>query len=470
MIPFNDNQTNNLTAPNEQEIITEVDQALARQSANDAAANEREQAATEKLQARATLVGRLLRYVGTAVLLVAALTSLFQQWNTLSDAGRYFAFLAYTAAMCAAGLLCGLKIKEDKGARTLLAVVAGVIPIHFAQLGALLYVGLGYYTAPQGAYDWTMWSAASSSSALTITGVAMVALAPMAFLAYSVLARAEAKRLTIFGFAASALLLVPTRDGVVISMMAGAAAVVLAGVNARLRQVPSLRTFEGRVARSSVFAPVVILLGRQAFLYTIPQLGVAIVFGLLALGIFQLPIILGKKQAALCELTSMIPATVACFVLSSEIIRSLGTGPSINLMIIGLMFSAMTSLMAANARATGSFFEKLSAVVAVGTTTCELFQYPSVPASMMSLIIGIVVTIVACVRERRVLLAAGLAGVASGLVYQIRYALDLYSLSPWMTLGSVGILTVVAASYLERNFGQLTEKYGSLRKELSSWN
>jgi len=42
--------------------------------------------------------------------------------------------------------------------------------------------------------------------------------------------------------------------------------------------------------------------------------------------------------------------------------------------------------------------------------------------------------------------------------------------SPWVILGVIGVATIVAASYIERNFLRLREEFFALRKKVGAWN
>jgi hypothetical protein len=93
-----------------------------------------------------------------------------------------------------------------------------------------------------------------------------------------------------------------------------------------------------------------------------------------------------------------------------------------------------------------------------------------VEGGIASLLIGIIALIVACVAERKGLFLAGVSLVVLSLGRVTLEALVNVSVSPWVVLGVIGVATIVAASYIERNFLRLREEFFALRKKVGAWN
>ena len=198
----------------------------------------------------------VLRTAGSCILVAASATFLLQDWTGLDDNLRYFAFLAFTIVLALAGFLCGVRIQEARGARTFLALVAAVIPVHFCVLGGLLYSKFGFHSGilyPK----YFHWVATSPLAALTTTAIGVGTLSVLCTLAFMSLARSETRRLTATYLAANALLLVPTRDpglvGIISAVLFGA---LLTQDIVKLGLSSAMRTFEGKLLRVLRFVPV----------------------------------------------------------------------------------------------------------------------------------------------------------------------------------------------------------------------
>ena len=99
----------------------------------------------------------------------------------------------------------------------------------------------------------------------------------------------------------------------------------------------------------------------------------------------------------------------------------------------------------------------------------NLVFYPGWVTSFGCLVTGIGIAAYGYMVEQKALLLAGSAGVLFGLVFNLRYAVELYSLNQWASLGVLGIAIILGASALERHHPRLREVAGRMRAQWKRW-
>ncbi len=452
----------------------EIDEALAADNANLEKRSEDRLAAISCERDKISRIGMALRYVGIAILIAATGSFMFQRWGEMTHLARYFSFLLFTIVVCGAGLVCGLRIGENKGARTLLGVVVALIPVHAAQLGAILFSQFGTSARHHSAYPSAFyWSVSSLSDALLATGVGFVTLIPMAFMAYSVLARSHARQLLMLGCGVSAALLVPTRDPMgVAAILTLASACALIG-EIRLSSVLELRTREGIVARSVPFLAIGMIIGRQCFLYNATLFFTGIVFLIGSVVAFELVprLKVSALVTTLSEHISVILTALGTFYIGDAIVEAFAmTGTVAAPLVIGVPIGIAFTVMAERARESAGLCRVAASLALFCTGLAELMIGSGVEAGVVSLLIGIIALTVACVTEKKGMLCAGIALILLSLGRVSLEALGSVSISPWIILGGIGVGTIVGASYIERNFLRLREEFLVVRKKVASWS
>ena len=453
--------------------VREIEEALAADIANREKQNEERLAAVSRERDKISRVGMALRYVGIAVLFAATASFMFQRWGDMTHLARYLSFLIFTVGVCGAGLLCGLKIGENKGARTLLGVVVTLIPVHAAQLGAILFSRFGFPSTSTVDYPSALyWSVSSLSDALIAVGVGVATLVPMAFMAYSVLARSHARQLLILGCGVSASLMIPTRDPVFVgAIMAITSACALIG-EARLSSVLELRTCEGAIARSVPFLGVAMLMSRQCFLYNATSLFLGIVCLVGGAVAFEMVprLRINTFVTTLSELLSIFLTAFGVFFAGDAVIQGFDlTNTAFAPLVIGLPMGIAFTVMAERARESAGVFRVASSLALFSTGVTELLEGSGLEAGIVSLLIGIIALTVGCAVERKGMLLAGVFLIVLSLGRVCIEALGSISVSPWVILGVIGVGTIVAASYIERNFIRLREELSAMRKRIAAW-
>lgn len=455
------------------QVIQEVDEALAVERASVEKRSEERLTAATKERDKISRIGTLLRYIGVGVLTAAMATFMFQRWDTMTQVSRYFSFLAFTGGVCISGLLCGLKIGENKGARTLLGAVVTLIPIHCAQIGAFIYsrVANGVYESSYPSYFYFV--APTRTDALIVAVGGLLALLPMAYMAYSVLARKHAKRLLLVGCGVSAALIVPTRDPLFVAgLVAVAGALAYIGERS-FSSIIELKTREAFVARLVPFIALAMLIGRQSSLYRPTTLLHGVEMALLSALLFGLLPRFSKDKALVwaSENAALLTTGIAALLFGDAVVSGFNLTSSVLApLVVGLPLTVVYALMAHKAREAGALCKGLSAMTLFVTGVIELFNGAHVEAGLISLVIGILGVTYACVNENKGTLLAGGALAALSLMRVCFIAMTSISVSPWILLGVIGVGTILGASYLERNFTRIRETLSSMRKQVAAWN
>lgn len=407
-------------------------------------------------------LAQLLRFVGAMILVAAASVFLVQNWGRGNDISRYTMLLGYTGLMTVSAFLCGLKIRESKGARTLLGLVSLIMPVHFAVLGGLLYSRFPLDRTFITYEPLTRWVAPSSSAAVLTVLCAVPVLAGLIFISLSALTRANARMLTVLYLSCNATLLLPFRSANVtawltIGMLAG----IILTMRRSLRRELVMETFEGYWVRGILWLPALLFLGRQYYLYSgSPFLSTAVWGGLTLLSFLGARLFQGKPRTLL-QAASAFPALIACFffVVATGDVFNLSGRYFLPLFAICQSIPLLTMSMLCAGPGLG--YRRVAIAVGACCLTGNLLLFPGVGPAFALLVFGIAMLGHGAYAGQRFELAAGAAGAVIGLGYHVRQAIHLYSWGNWGSLAVLGLVIILAASYLEKNHLELLQ--GAMR-------
>lgn len=222
---------------------------------------------------RITSVSEVLRIFGACAVIASLSLFMLEGWSDGNDISRYLKVLGQTGLLTVAGLMLSFVVKEFKGARLFFGLGLVSAVTNFTILGALIYSIvpidglLGHY--PE-AVTWTVGS--SSQFALICIGASAL-LAVLARFSYSIFARKIAGPLTISFLGLNALLLVPMRGTLTVSVLTVVALFVATQVVKKLSSEPDLvMTPETKFAFATLFLPGLIIVGRAMSLYHVGEL------------------------------------------------------------------------------------------------------------------------------------------------------------------------------------------------------
>lgn len=419
-------------------------------------------------------LSRILRGVGAAALLAAASSFLLQHWDSGGDVWRYYALLAHTGLLGALGFAWGLRVNDAKGARTFLALAAGLVPAHFCILGGLVYSRFSWDGALTPVARYATWVAPDGTSALLAVAATLGVLGGVTALAFVALGRARAVAMGALYLVANALLLVPTRDPSLVAALAGASVTALAVFELRVaRREATLRTLEGSFVRGMLWAPAALLLIRNALHYDLSSLYGAVACGTLALACTTAA---GEQRLWGALRAALRGAALACIGLASvfatdALDAGLQLPDSALLPLGGLLFASVATGLSLTARgetwAIG--YRRIAAWVLLGAMALDLGLFPGVVAAVACLVTSIVALSYGFLTQRRAIFLAGVAGAVLSLLCHLRAAIDIYALANWGSLAFVGIAVILTATLVERRGAALATGFAAWRERMAAW-
>lgn len=418
------------------------------------------------------MLPKLLRVLGATTLVVSVSIFLLQGWENGNDVYRLLLLLGHSAALTIIGFASGHFLKESKGARLLVTLGLASVPANFAILGAFIYSQFGFN--PGDLPQFVVWRVESLSMALTTLAISIIVLAPIVLVAFKVLARHSALPLSAMYLIGNGLLLVPLRDPLSTSLAMVMLTVAVLWFNARTAKTDAtLRTWEGYVARLLQLVPVGIIFGRTAWLYS----GDAFVFTamsaivVLMLRHFTMLMPRQTNMRGYLEKFSILPALTTAYGVAmcidsfAPVIADGFLVPIFALISAGLVFEIGSR--AANG---GAAYRRIAAVfVAVGLLG-QLWLDGNVATAAVCLAAGLGLVIYGYSIEQRIVFASGVLLLATGLIYQIQFAITTFSLGSWGSLALLGVLAIVAGSVLERHGSLLKLKVATWKSQVQAWN
>jgi hypothetical protein len=393
----------------------------------------------------------LLRILGTTALLVAMYSFLVKGWHSGGDVFRYLLMLGHTGAMAAIGLASGHWLKEGKGARLLLTLALVSVAANFAILGAFIF---SQTPAASAVYypGYVAWSVGSLSTALIITGGAMVVLLPVVFLGFRVLSRSMSNKLAALYLMSNAALLIPLRDPHLVGyMVIGLSLFVLIISRNTARQNISAKTNEGMMALVLQYFPMAVLLARSIWLYS-PELFLLTV---LALTVFfalrQISIRLDNTRdiRRLVEGLSVLPALGFGVGLGATLAENGVLATELVLPVAALAAASLIYDISLRARQGVAQYRTLSVGVLCFGVLANMLILDGVLTAVMSTVIGIAVAVFGYMKQQRIVFSGGMVMMSVGLVYQLYYAIHIFHLGSWASLALLGMAAIVVASTVE---------------------
>ncbi|MEM6733095.1 MAG: hypothetical protein AAF658_16175, partial [Myxococcota bacterium] len=266
--------------------------------------------------------------------------------------------------------------------------------------------------------------------------------------AHATFVRAHARTMTLAAVASNALLLIPFRTPWIAAVLAAGAAIFLILRDGRWhRDAPELRTPEGRWARGLLFVPPILIAARAVNLYPVD----ATFFAILSLGAaaFATCWSLTRDQFRLgggyVAMAAVVVSAVCAGLAVEPVLATSLAILTVGLGAAGLILGLGRLLPEASRVAT-----PVSVILAVSTTLLAGWFGQSATASAIGLAVGIAASTYGYLTQRGAITFVGLIQIAGSAVFLWRNAVDEYGMATWGGLAVVGVLTVMATSFLER--------------------
>jgi hypothetical protein len=412
---------------------------------------------------------RLLRIVGAVLLIASASTFMMNRWQAGNDLLRYALLLGHTLVLAAAAYVCGLRVRESRGARTFLAMLLAVVPVNFTVLGGLVYSRFALDHSSAVLPRHALWIAPSDLSALVTVALTFCVLAPLTFVAHLALARPAARWLTPLYLGANAVLLVPVRDPNFVAGLFALVALTLVHFDLRLhKKLTSIDTLEYRIVRTLLFVPCVLLMGRAIYLYNPTELLTGAFLLASAFAAFRV----GTERTdhrvlrVVLQLLSSGLAGVGWFLIAFYSRNLVSDG--VLLPLFGLPFALMLVLM--SLRADHSALYRLpAAAIAFLAVTANLVFARGAEATLLAIVTGIALIAYGAAARHRLELVLGVFAALTGVALHVALAIKEESFAHWGALSLLGIAVVFAAAYCEKYPQRLAAIFERRRSPSKVW-
>lgn len=395
---------------------------------------------------------RALRIAGAILVVASASTFMLQHWQRSgSDLIRYAMLVGQSLMLAAAAYFVGLSMREGRSARTFLGLVLATIPVSFAVLGGLVYSQFHLEAVPRLPH-YATWVAPSATSALLAVAGTLIVLGPLGVLSFTALARKEAKALSLAFFAANLLVLVPVREAAVVVTLAGLCVVALLRLETtRFAVKAQLDTFEGKLARTLVFVPPVIMLGRALHLY---RAGGAFAGGVLIIAAAALWLVLPRAASSVTRDWGAWLASacgVAGWALCWTELSPWLTSDAARVLLCGLPAALLCALATARAAHSRLVLTGVATTAALVTVVLACAVDRGTLSGVCCVVLGVGVAVWGAAVRAQLRTVSGALVAMLGLAVQVWLAVHHDHVLRWISLSAVGILLIVGSAYVERN-------------------
>lgn len=414
---------------------------------------------------RTLKIASLLRWSGSILIVLSAVSFLIQGAENILPAYRYWVALAFILLLCGCGLVCAFFFRETKGARIFFAMAAAFLPVQVSQVSAMIHGYLqGGSESLQLPLSWWQFADVSLSAiAINILLTAVVSV-PVVYGVFSILARKFRGRLGLVYAAVNIMLLLPFRDTIWMELMIAGGMFWLRKVNGKLSRDTVMRLPEGIAASTLLWIPVLIMIGRS-FLYSVSFLLPSVLLWFTAVWL-----IMDVKKAANSKWLIMVSewaGVVAIFFAWMIVVEQLDGAIRFNILL--LPFSAILFVLSEKLDYFARFYRTaasiLAAVICLTVEASGMYFIPLISISM-GILLGI-----AGIRYREK--APGIAGVVcfvSGIWFYFDYVVRFYQSSPWLSSTMLGLAVLILASYIESREKQIVQKTKFYYNEIKMWN
>ena len=423
---------------------------------------------------RLSSVSNVLRTIGAVLVVAAISTFMLQQWSDGNDVIRYLTLLALTATLTGAGLVCGLGVKESRGARTFLALVIVAVPVHFAVLGGLLqsqfpWDGALSATAP--------WNADSPVTALWLTALGIAALIPFTWFSMLALVRAHAAKLTWAFIGINLAMLLPVRDPDVVAWLIPAMFALFYFVERRAAKMGhAMSTREGIFVRVMMLVPVGVIIGRTILWYDDPSVlffGLALLSGALACFEWIPTVREDETEVKGLQLFSVIGAVAGWLFISLGIFDDSTVPDELVILLFGLPSAGLLTMLSTRCVGTGTAYRMVATLMAVGSALVNLvvFWDPSQLsiAGFSCMVVGIGSVAYGVYAQRLAPLVLGALAAIAGLTQILVAAIEIENFFHWGSLATIGTLLIFAAAFCERYARRLVSAAGAFHEQVLEW-
>ena len=410
-------------------------------------------------------VTTFLRWSGAIIIILSAISFLIQGHADLLPAYRYWVAMGFILLLTSCGLVCAYVFNETKGTRIFFGLAMVFLPVQISQISAMFYSYFhGAAEQLHPAIAW--WQFADVSPALMflnllVTGVLSI---PLVYAGFSILARKHRRQLAAAFFVTCFSLLLPVRDPYLIPVILAALFFYLRRMNIQAGKDTVMKLSEGLAARTIIWIPVLIMIGRS-FLYPVSFLLPVVLLAYAALWLIH-----DVKQATnspvlilLSELGGVIATLVTWFCIAVQVADSVPV--SVLLLPVSLILFLVSEKV--------DYFAKLyRAIAALMATTICLAMEPGtwLYIPLINIGVGVLLAVAGIQYREKIPTLSGLVCFVAGILSYVHFALYVYQASPWLSSIGLGLCVLLLASYIENKEKQILQKTKYYFNEFKAWN
>lgn len=228
-----------------------------------------------------------IKGIGALTVVTAMGLFLFEGLHVAGDVQRFYTISGFGVLLTVLGLAVYHGLKDRVASRLFLGLSLASVPLVAAVLGGLIFSltdGANQLSIPD-AVRWTLTDTASLYLALPIGALAIGCIAAFGFM---VLARTEWRWMTLTLIATNALMLLPIRGSLAITLLAlTSISAVYWLIKNKTNNLASIKTLEGTWALGMLFVAPIVAVGRTALIYDQNPLMIISVATLLFIGTRQ---------------------------------------------------------------------------------------------------------------------------------------------------------------------------------------
>ncbi len=406
----------------------------------------------------------LLRWFGAGAVGISGLLYLLQGFENIDGALRNWVYLGLMLILVGGGLVSRLTLSDAKGARLFFALAAAVIPVQFAQLGGMIHQLL----AADGVDRWSHFAAVTPTTTALVAAVTAVMLVPVAYSGFSILARGEARHLTLAFSALNVLLLIPERDTI---LGAAVLAILVAAVLHLERRYfasreapPVFRTAEGAAVRAMFLLPLAIAATRFG-------LHVEALWGYCALGaLLGTTLIFGGTwigNRSLVEVAAFVGTVITGFswwVFAKDFVWAADQAIAFPYVAVYAPIALLLFIGAERSPGNGRYYRGAASLILTVLSLQVLLAHHSVFTGVLLVLAGVPLAALGLFRKHREPLLAGAVIALAGFCGALAAAVEHMTVNSWVLFAGLGVALVLVSSVVER-FGKR-----ALRSTMDAWS
>jgi hypothetical protein len=397
-------------------------------------------------------LSRILRIVGAFSVVASMSVFLLQGWDNGNDVHRYYLLLSQTILLALGGFGLAFLIKENKGARVFFGLSLVSITANLTTLGALIFSYVQWGGALSNYPDIALWTVTSGASIAIALVIATLVLIPITLFGFKVMARQSALSLTTAYLLSGSMLLIPVRDTLYVSIIAGASILLsLAFVTKLVQKDQLLRTAEGKFARILLFIAPVIMLLRSLWLYQADDLIYTIIafIGFMTLRHCSLQLDIESKTRKLMEFVS-IPIAFLVAASATELLDKL-LHFEFALPVFALIFSAHMFDMAKRAHNFKHAALIIAALITSLSFMLHLAIYESLFNGVMCALVGLALIALGYISKSRTIVIFGFITTTVAVAYDLFHIYEMVNFLSWTGLAAAGTSAIIIGSIIERH-------------------